>query len=101
MKELIQKLEARALPVQIGDQRISTPTDCIPLDTAIALIREAFEGKTLVPSGFLMAADCPNTECSGGVIARWVGDEEWEPEQCQWCDERELMLKAQGVNDNG
>ena len=100
MDKLIENFESSSFPFQIGDPRISPPTDCIPLDTATALIREVFEGKTLVPSGFLMAADCPNTECSGGVIARWVGDEEWEPEQCQWCHERELMLKAQGVNDN-
>ena len=70
--------------------------DLIPQKDVIALIREAFEGKVLVPSEFLSMADCPNSECSDGAIARQVGDSEWEPEQCQWCHERSTMLAANG-----
>ena len=34
----------------------------------------------------LRAADCPNCDGSGGV-PRQVAEEQWELDQCQWCDE--------------
>lgn len=50
------------------------------------------EGALLAMRGLLETARCPNTTCQDGVIAHQVGEQEWEPEQCQWCDERQAML---------
>ena len=96
MLELIQKLEDSKYFGTVSGHRESVNEG---IDDCIALVREAFEGKTLVPDGFLMIADCPSSECSGGVIARQVGDSEWEPEQCQWCHERSTMLAASTGED--
>jgi hypothetical protein len=41
--------------------------------------------------GLLRAAQCP--ACDGsGTIARQISMTEYEPEQCQWCYERDLVL---------
>ena len=87
MDKLIDAVHEKSMWTDEGDEVLYKAD-------VITLVREAFEGKTLVPDGFLMIADCPNSECSGGVIARQVGDSEWEPEQCQWCHERSTMLAA-------
>ena len=52
------------------------------LDEAIALLR---------------VADCPNCDGSGG-IPRQVADEQWELEQCQWCDELHSLLERYTSN---
>jgi hypothetical protein len=41
----------------------------------------------------LELARCPNATagCVDGTIPRQVGEDEWEPEQCQWCHERALI----------
>jgi len=40
----------------------------------------------------LTIAECPHCDGSG-VIANQVGDQEWEPEQCQWCFEKNKALE--------
>lgn len=48
----------------------------------------------------LEKAACPNARCVDGSIPHQVGDNEWEAEQCQWCDEREKALfKARGSHE--
>ncbi len=39
----------------------------------------------------LKVAVCPNCDGSG-AIAHQVSEDEWEPEQCLWCVEREQAL---------
>jgi hypothetical protein len=36
--------------------------------------------------GMLKVAKCPNCDGSGAVPVQ-VGPDDWEAEQCQWCDE--------------
>ena len=93
MDKLIEAVHEKSMWTDEGDEVLYKAD-------VIALVREAFEGHTLVPDGFLMIADCPNSECSDGVIARQVGDSEWVPEQCQWCHERSAMLAASAGGDN-
>jgi hypothetical protein len=39
-------------------------------------------------------AICPHPDCDNrGTIAERVGEDEWEPTQCQWCDERKQTLE--------
>jgi hypothetical protein len=42
----------------------------------------------------LKVARCPNAAigCVDGVVVRRVSEEEWEPQQCQWCYERDAFL---------
>lgn len=41
----------------------------------------------------LKVARCPDPDCdNNGTIAVRVSDEEWEPQQCQWCHEKRLEL---------
>lgn len=41
--------------------------------------------------GLLRVAKCPACDGSGGIPYQ-VGDQEWEQQQCQWCDERATIL---------
>lgn len=43
----------------------------------------------------LEVATCPNCDGSGS-IPHQVSEDEWEAEQCQWCAERDEVLKATG-----
>ena len=45
----------------------------------------------------LRVADCPNCDGSGG-IPRQVAEEQWELEQCQWCDELHSLLDRYTAN---
>jgi len=49
LNELIEALEARAIPVQIGSKDITTPTDCVELSTVIDLITTLSETHVLAP----------------------------------------------------
>ena len=60
----------------------------------IDIIRKHTEGMVLVPGGWAKAAKCPNNLCKDGVIPHQVAEFEWEPEQCQFCYEKEAMLQA-------
>ncbi len=42
--------------------------------------------------GLLGAAKCPNFDCKDGVILQHNIDDEFDPEQCQWCAERQATL---------
>jgi len=47
----------------------------------------------------LELARCPDTDCdNNGTIAVRVSDDEWEPQQCQWCDEKRQLLAARAKN---
>ncbi|MBU0538886.1 MAG: hypothetical protein KKF24_13395 [Gammaproteobacteria bacterium] len=35
---------------------------------------------------------CPNTDCIDGAIPHQISDNEWDAEQCQWCDEKTKAL---------
>ena len=49
--------------------------------------------------GLLKVAKCPNKGCDNkGTIAVGSNEEGWEPEPCQWCDERAEAL-AEGGGD--
>ena len=40
----------------------------------------------------LRGAKCPDPECSGrGWVAVQVGPDDFEQQQCQWCDERNAI----------
>lgn len=41
----------------------------------------------------LVAGKCPACDGSGGIPVQ-IGEDEWEEEQCQWCDERKQWLAA-------
>lgn len=42
---------------------------------------------------FLEVARCPDADCDNkGTIAVRISDDEWEPQQCQWCDERRKAI---------
>ena len=41
----------------------------------------------------LKAARCPDMTCKDGSIPHQIGDNEWEAQQCQWCFEREELLR--------
>ena len=41
----------------------------------------------------LKMAKCPNCDGSG-AIPHQVADQEWEAEQCQWCDEVKQILET-------
>jgi len=57
--------------------------------TSTALLAEAI--------ALLRVADCPNCDGSGG-IPRQVAEEQWELEQCQWCDELHSLLERYTAN---
>ena len=43
----------------------------------------------------LESAHCPDPDCdNNGTIAVRISDDEWEPQQCQWCDEKRQLLSA-------
>ena len=43
----------------------------------------------------LEIARCPEMDCDNkGTIACRISDDEWEPQQCQWCDERKQLLST-------
>lgn len=43
----------------------------------------------------LEVAICPNQDCDNhGTIAVRVSDDEWEPEPCQWCHEKNSALST-------
>ena len=45
----------------------------------------------------LKVAKCPNDGCdNNGTIAHQVAYNEWEPEQCQWCDEKATATSKRG-----
>ena len=40
-------------------------------------------------------ARCPDQDCdNNGTVACRISDDEWEPQQCQWCDERKTLLTS-------
>ncbi len=44
---------------------------------------------------------CPDPDCdNNGTIAVRVSDDEWKPQQCQWCDEKRLILAARNPKPN-
>ena len=46
----------------------------------------------------LKASKCPNSGCdNNGTIAQQVAYDEWEPEQCQWCDEKRKAIANSGA----
>lgn len=51
----------------------------------------------------LKIARCPDVECTDGTIASWAyrNGSYGEPicHQCQWCDEREQILKEEEKNE--
>ena len=47
---------------------------------------EQLEEEIVRMQGLLDVAKCPNCDGSGG-ISHQVTEDEWEQEQCQWCDE--------------
>jgi hypothetical protein len=53
--------------------------------------REIAEGIKL-----LKVAKCPDPDCDNhGTIAMRISDDEWEPQQCQWCFERNALINKQ------
>ena len=41
----------------------------------------------------LKLAKCPNSNCdNNGTISYQISDDEWEPQQCQWCDDKRKLL---------
>src|SRR3990167_6071553 len=43
----------------------------------------------------LAVAKCPDPDCdNNGTIAVRISDDEWEPQQCQWCDEKRRASEA-------
>ena len=52
-------------------------------------------GEELV--ALLKVAKCPNNGCdNNGTIPHQVACDEWEPEQCQWCDEKATATSKRG-----
>ena len=44
----------------------------------------------------LKIARCPETSCdNNGTIANQISEDEWEPQQCQWCDEKKAITNTQ------
>lgn len=47
------------------------------------------------PLRLLEIAHCPDQDCDNkGTIAVRTSDDEWEPQQCQWCYEKNALLNA-------
>ena len=70
----------------------------VVVEDAIEMIEKAMEGMAIVPAGFLKVAKCPDINCDGfGTVAVQVSDTEWEPHQCQWCDEKQNMIASIGA----
>jgi len=42
----------------------------------------------------LTVARCPDTACQDGVIPVQIADDEWQAQQCQWCDERKALCES-------
>ena len=43
----------------------------------------------------LRVSKCPEYDCdNNGTIACRISDDEWEPQQCQWCYEKKLLLES-------
>lgn len=48
----------------------------------------------------LEVARCPEPDCdNNGTIANRISDDEWEPQQCQWCHEKRLLLDSARLPD--
>ena len=47
----------------------------------------------VVPRAWVETAVCPACYGSGGIPVQ-VGEQEWEQQQCQWCDEKKVALAA-------
>mgnify|MGYP001597354449 CR=1 FL=1 len=59
-------------------------------------LRSLAPGFVSVPRDFLAAGRCQNKGCNGEWYAVKIDHDEWEQQQCQWCDERKAMLAAGG-----
>lgn len=69
------------------------------LHEALSIIRKHTKGMVLVPEGWAKYAECPNADCNDGVIPHQFGETEWDMEQCQFCYEKDSMLKpTRGMN---
>ena len=70
---------------------------CVKADAlvfALNIIDKHTEGFVLVPEGWVKVAKCPDGRCKDGVVPHQIGEFEWEPEQCQFCYEKQAMLQA-------
>jgi hypothetical protein len=70
------------------DPRVSNSFAAKKIEALQSQLTEANRrGEELV--ALLKSAKCPNSGCdNNGTIAQQVAYDEWEPEQCQWCDEK-------------
>lgn len=49
----------------------------------------------------LEVAKCPDTDCDNhGTLAVRISDDEWEPQQCQWCYEKGEIIRSAKSNEN-
>lgn len=74
------------------DEITYTLSDVIEKYKSLEQKLEVAEGKVEVSKGLLFAARCPNSSCMDGTITHQINENEWEPEQCQWCYERKGLL---------
>ena len=42
----------------------------------------------------LNAAECPDPNCLDGSIPHQINENEWDAEQCQWCYEKDQIIKG-------
>ena len=66
-------------------QRVSA--ECRELAATIVL----FSKDRAALRTLLKVAKCPNEGCVDGGVPVQVAEDEWQQEQCQWCDEREKL----------
>ena len=56
------------------------------------MVREEMREKVV---SLLGKARCPDQDCdNNGTIACRISEDEWEPQQCQWCYEKKAFLST-------
>lgn len=62
------------------------------IDSFITLAEERGRNEALK---LLEIARCPDIDCDNkGTVACRISDDEWESQQCQFCDERKKLLET-------
>jgi len=93
------------IPVLVSGSRQISETECeqcqfhaeylFPFKNFLHNAISLSEQSLLKALKLLEIARCPDQDCDNkGTVACRISDDEWESQQCQWCDERKNLLTS-------
>jgi hypothetical protein len=89
----------------LNEHRITDPTKLVTNDELMVWLEPALQNAYARGRGdaakLLSFARCGDPDCDNlGTIAVRISDDEWEPQQCQWCHEKKELLTAARQSEN-